>query len=244
MKIQFVCLSIVASINLVACTNNSSTKESATVEKDSIEEKNTEDVKYHNKNGENQDSIYQFSKDKDTASYSAMDYFYHGVSLLRDNGFFLSSRKDTLVYLEAAKYMEKAVSMDTSFVNGYTNLAQIYYQLDSNRLAIDALDRLLDISPDYIPAVTTKGFVFEKMGRMRDANLQYEKAITLYSRKLHPEYEDYKNKAFLIMLLHGEKAGIKELKKLREKYPDENVDLFIKQFQHFNREEFISSALN
>lgn len=179
----------------------------------------------------------------DTSFDSAFEYFEFGVNILRENGFFLSTRNDTLIYLKAAKYMQKSIELDTCFISGYENLAKIYYKVDSNLSAICVLDKLLMVDPNHIEAVATKGFILENMCEIEDAVMQYEKALSMYLVKSDPLCDDYINMAFLVLLLHGKKAGIKDLESIRIKCPNVDVELYIKQFENFNRKEFIKDAL-
>jgi len=167
-----------------------------------------------------------------------------GIQLLQKRGYFLLTKQDTQSYLKAAQYIEKAIMYDSNYINAYNILTQIYYKLDSNKLALDVLNRLLIVKPNSIEAITTKGFVYERIGLIEKANLHYIKALHLYSNQFDKSKTDYINEAFLYLLLYGEKDGIKEIQKVKNMYPDGNIENYILQFNNFNRGEFIKHALD
>lgn len=237
---------IVIALFIINCKGNNQSND--TGEKDTLttqhEGSGTENKGSLKINKENLQMPAQINTVSNEISNEAKNYFNQGIQLLQKRGFFLTTKRDTQTYLKAANYIKKAIEHDSNYINAYTNLAQIYYKLDSNNLALDVLNSLLKVKPNYVEAITTKGFVLEKMGKQEKANHQYKEALQIYSFKLEKTYSDYINKAFLSLLLYGEKEGLKELEILNEKYPDKDIEKYIIQFKNFNRQEFINNALN
>lgn len=245
MKINNIFIIVIA-LFVINCKGNN--RRNDTVEKDTLTtqhvDSGTENKGSINRNRDNLKIPSQSNTVSNNIADEAKNYFNQGIQLLQKRGFFLTTKRDTQTYLKAANYIKKAIEHDSNYVNAYTNLAQIYYKLDSNNLALDVLNSLLKVKPNYVEAITTKGFVLEKMSKQEKANHQYKKALQIYSFKLDKTYSDYINKAFLSLLLYGEKEGLKELEMLNEKYPDKDIEKYIVQFKNFNRQEFINNALN
>lgn len=179
----------------------------------------------------------------DDSLTSSKQIFYKAIDLQRKNGFFLSTPKDTLVFIKSAQLMEKAISLDSSNLNIYINLAKVYFRLDSTEKSIQVLDDLLNVDSNYVEAVTAQGFVYEKTGEIEKATNNYKKSLDLYSFRLNIEYQDYINKAFLIMLLYGKEPALIELKEAIRKYPNKDISFFDNQFRNFDREKFIINSL-
>jgi tetratricopeptide (TPR) repeat protein len=192
---------------------------------------------------DNSQTLQDLSKPKEISNEAA-NLFNQGIQILQKRGFFLSTKKDTQNYLKAASYIKKAIEHDRNYVNAYINLAKIYYKINHDSLALDVLNNLLEIKPKHVEAITTKGFILEKINKKDEANIQYKIALQIYSFRLNKTYSDHINRAFLTLLLYGEKEGIKELERIKEKYPNKKIDGYINQFRNFNREAFIKNALN
>lgn len=169
--------------------------------------------------------------------------FDKAIELQRENGFFLTTSKDTQVFVNSASLMEKAISLDTKNLNLYTNLAKVYFKLDNTEKAIQVLDNLFKVDSSYVEAISSQGFIYEKIGEREKACKKYKKALDVYSFRLNKEYGDYVNRAFLIMLLYGEKSALEELEKINRKYPEEDVSFFEYQFQNFDRGNFIKNSI-
>lgn len=174
---------------------------------------------------------------------SSKQLFEKAIDLQRKNGFFLSTSKDTQVYINSAELMEKAISLDSSNVNYRVNLAKVYFKLDSNEKALDVFNEILLIKPDYVEAVTSKGFILEKLGNITDAKKSYQKALKIYGLRTDKTYGDYINMSFLVLLLEGKEEALKELSQVKNKFPDKDITVFKNQFENFDRKEFINKSL-
>ncbi len=115
--------------------------------------------------------------------------------------------------------------------------------MDSVSKAIQVLDKLLKVDSNYVEAITSQGFIYEKMGEQEKAMSSYKKALNIYSFRLIKNYGDHINKSFLVMLLYGENPALEELKEVKKLYPEKNVLFFENQFRNFDREIFIKNSL-
>jgi tetratricopeptide (TPR) repeat protein len=169
--------------------------------------------------------------------------FYKAIDLQRKNGIFLSTPKDTLVFIKSAQLMEKAISLDSCNLFIYINLAKLYFRLDSTEKSIQILDNLLDVDSNYVEAVTAQGFIYEKIEKKEKATNKYKKALDLYSLRVNKEYQDYVNKAFLILLLYGQDSALIELQEVKRECPNKDVSFFENQFRSFDRDKIITNSL-
>jgi tetratricopeptide (TPR) repeat protein len=169
--------------------------------------------------------------------------FEKAIQLQRDNGFFLLTRKDTLVYWESAKLISEAISIDPSNLYYYSNLAKIQFKLDQIDLAIATIDKLLDLNPKYIEALTAKGFMLEKIGNIQGAKDYYRYAIAEYDAKKEVSPWDIKNKIFLILLLEGKEEARLELQEVKGIISDSDYHYMEDQISFFNRNSFIDNGL-
>ena len=160
-----------------------------------------------------------------------MQIFEKAIDLQRNNGFFLSTPKDTQVFIHSAILMEKAITLDSSNQNIYVNLAQVYFKLDSICKAIQVLDKLLKVDSNYVEAITSQGFMYEMMGEEEKAMSSYKKALNIYSFRLIKKYGDHINKSFLVMLIYGENPALEELKEVKKLYPEKDVSFFEINFE-------------
>ena len=169
--------------------------------------------------------------------------FEEAIDLQRKNGFFLSTPKDTLVLINSAYLMEKAIALDSSNKNFYVNLTKVYIKLDSVTKAIQVLDKLLELEPNYVEVITSKGFIYERLGEKNKSDMSYKKALDIYNLRINKTYGDYINKSFLVMLLYGKNEALQELEEINKLYPEEDISFFITQFNNFDRSKFIHNSL-
>ncbi len=157
----------------------------------------------------------------------------------------LRERKITgVLYLKAANYYQKAIACDSNNIDALRDLVQSYYKLGSNNLALSVVNKLLLIKPNYVEAITAKGFILERTGDRQEADNLYKRVIRMYSQSVNKTYSDDINKAFLIMMLYGKKKGLGELYKMKTKYPNRNIETYVYMFKNFNRSNFLKNALN
>ena len=178
-----------------------------------------------------------------TQKLESKKVFEEAIDLQRKNGFFLSTPKDTLVLINSAYLMEKAIVLDSSNKNIYVNLTKVYIRLDSLTKAIHVLDKLLEIDSNYVEAITSKGFIYERMGEKNKSDTSYKQALDIYNLRLNKTYGDYINKSFLVMLLYGNNKALQELEEIKKLYSEEDISFFITQFNNFDRNIFIQNSL-
>lgn len=200
---------------------------------------NSTSKKENTSNKISSDSVIVASELRDSSSV----LFERAIQLQRDNGFFLLTRKDTLVYWESAKLISEAISMDPSNLNYYSNLAKIQFKLDQVDHAIATLDKLLDMNPKYIEALTAKGLMLEKIDNIHGAKEYYQYAIVEYDVKKDVSPWDTKNRIFLILLLKGKEEARLELQEAKGKISDSDFVFMEDQISSFNRQSFINNGL-
>lgn len=151
--------------------------------------------------------------------------------------------KDSLLGLSLL-YSERIIERDSSFVYAYINKSAAYSEIKSYESAIEVLLMLKRLAPIYPDATFRMGIISEKIGNDSSAYGYYQRAFI--------EYQDYFatpnataaddiNFEFLYLLLEGKAKAINRLDEKLKSSPNNPTYLMLKKnFQEFNRKEYIS----
>ncbi|MBN1942927.1 MAG: tetratricopeptide repeat protein [Phycisphaerae bacterium] len=91
-----------------------------------------------------------------------------GVLLLKDDNF-----------TEAEKEFKRALSADVFFGPAHNNLGNVYYRQKQYYLAAWEFQYAVKLMPGQVEPLNNLGLVFEKVGRLNDAEEWYDKALSL-----------------------------------------------------------------
>lgn len=157
---------------------------------------------------------------------------------------FPNNHADTLKLRNAIDILEKSITIDSLYYLAYANKAIALSRLGQNSQALNTLNKITNLKPDYAEGFSMQGFMFEKMGNIDSANSKYKEAIGAYNYRLNKanKIEDKINRAFILSLINREK-GLNEINDLIRDNPDNTtIEMWKKQlFDQFNRKEFIDS---
>ena len=194
-------------------------------------------------NNQGKEQKYEETKQVNQESVRLMG---EAIKLQRDNGFFLSNKKDTLIFKQSVKLMEKAILLDNTYTNAYTNLAEVYLKLEDYEKGIVVLNKLLKLKPNYVEVICKSGFVFERMDELDKARSNYKKAYNIYTARIEisGEYTDYINRVPIVFLLEGRQQAINELESIKSQFPNQNITLYEKSFATISRENLIIDLIN
>lgn len=92
-------------------------------------------------------------------------------------------RKD---YVAAEKYFLRATQIAPAWALPWSNLAGLYIQKDSLRLATETIEKARQLQPDYSNIYINSGLIYEKKKEQLYAEEMYRKAIKLNSRHYLP----------------------------------------------------------
>ncbi|MEJ2398612.1 MAG: tetratricopeptide repeat protein [Gammaproteobacteria bacterium] len=90
-----------------------------------------------------------------------------------DLGVILSRRRD---YASALKHFTATVSIDPTYAKGWHNLAMVYYIIGQDKLALNAVNSSLDLSPDERNSLLLKAKILKDLGQTVEAEKIKENA--------------------------------------------------------------------
>lgn len=79
----------------------------------------------------------------------------------------------------ALENYQEAIDIDARFHQSYLMLARAYQKLDDYASAMEALDRVLAVKPDYVNAYIEKGKLLKREGRDEEAEAAYQLALSV-----------------------------------------------------------------
>lgn len=153
---------------------------------------------------------------------------------------------DSVILQDAIILLDKAISIDSSYHVAYANKAMILQHLNKKKEAIQLLDKITKIQPDYAEGFFSQGLIYEEIGNLDSAKIKYKESINAYNKKIEKKnnIRDKLNRAFIMSLLN-KKKGRKEFEKLIKEYPKKEEDILFWKRQlldNFNREKFIKNV--
>ncbi len=119
----------------------------------------------------------------------ALEYFNTAASLFPDNAEVFFNRGYALQefgkYIETEQSYLKATELDTAYYEAFYNLGYIYANfLNKNEEALKYFSRAIELRPNSEKAIYSRGFVYEKMGKYKLAEMDYRKVL-----EIHPNYD-------------------------------------------------------
>ncbi|MGE4287374.1 MAG: tetratricopeptide repeat protein [Salinivirgaceae bacterium] len=154
------------------------------------------------------------------------------------------SVKDSLFRL-AVLYSSKIIERDSTFIYAYVNKSVAYTGLKKYNNAIDILSSVKKQISVYPDATFRMGIISEKMGNDSIAQNFYKKAFDEYQEYLispNATAADDINFEFLYLLLEGKGKALKRIEGKLKSSPNNQTYLTLaKNFQEFNREEYIKN---
>ena len=127
---------------------------------------------------------------------------------------------------EACNRYDNAILFNKSDKIAYLKSANVYKEINTN-IALDYLDRLIKIDPNYIPAYAVIGDIHREEGRYQKALEAYEKFIAIQGVPLK-QHERY---AQLLYFTDQYEQALDKIKSVMLKDPD---NLVMKRLQAYN----------
>lgn len=90
-----------------------------------------------------------------------------------DLGVILARRRQ---YVNAIKHFTATVSIDPTYAKGWHNLAMVYYIVGQDKLALDAINSSLNLSPDQRNSLLLKAKILNDLGQTAEAEKIKENA--------------------------------------------------------------------
>lgn len=146
-------------------------------------------------------------------------------------------------YDSSLVYLCKAIELDSLYLNAYTNKAQVLVKIGLLTEALETLSKAEKIRPNFAEVIMGQGFIFEKMGDLKEAQKKYKEALQAYSSRL--EIDSLKDNtkmdiAFLYIFLEDKRRAIDEIHDLILSDPKNKMYYeFEDMIEGFDREKFI-----
>jgi len=150
-------------------------------------------------------------------------------------------------YDSALVLINKALSVDSSYIVGYISKVAIYLELKDYKNALIVEDKALQIDSNYAEGYLAAGSICEKVGDSIRAFDYYKKGIDCYDRRISNPIDQKQlinsrlNRACLLRFSGKEMEGKSELEKLKvEKQDTQLIDGFLKM----DRKTYLSNLQN
>jgi len=148
------------------------------------------------------------------------------------------------LYDSAIIYLNSAIEIDCLYLLAYTNKAQALQRKGSLEEALEVLNQVEIIKPDFAEVLMGQGFLLEKMGKMELAEQKYRQALKAYEKRLEDDPESDKVRsdiAFLYIFLEDKNRALDEIRDLIIKNPEsEQLRMIEGVIKDFDRKKFIA----
>ena len=123
----------------------------------------------HSRNGKTEEARAARLKASNQKPQDEIDYVARGID-----------RISTKEFVDAYADFCKATTLNNAYMNGWNNQAHVLSEhLKQPEKAIDALDQVLKLVPDYAPALSSKAVLLARLGLRDDAMQVIRKAIAV-----------------------------------------------------------------
>lgn len=138
--------------------------------------------------------------------------------------------------------LNEAIELDVNYALAYSNKANVLIKLQRYENAIEVLEEASKLKDDYAEVISLQGFYYEKIGESKLANEKYQEALKAYNNRISSsgKLEDKASRAFILLFTHGKQSALKEINRLKDEYPEDQLVEGMKQtIDFFNRETYI-----
>jgi len=189
------------------------------------------------KKSDHVESIFTFKPDS-----IALKLNNRAVLLISDAAHTYDTLKSVL-YDSAITYLNQAIEIDSLYLLAYTNKAQALQRKGSLKEALEVLNQVEIIKPDFAEVIMGQGFLLEKMGNMELAHTKYKQALEASVKRLNDETKKIKAQsdiAFLYVFLEDQNKAIDEIQNLILENPEsEQLKMMEGVIKNFDRKKFI-----
>src|SRR6185295_19002065 len=83
-------------------------------------------------------------------------------------------------------YFQKAIDLEPHSPEAFAHLAMIRYERGETQLAVALVEQGVRANPDAFALLMTAGFVHRKVGRLREAEEEYQRASRVEPKRAEP----------------------------------------------------------
>jgi len=153
---------------------------------------------------------------------------YPGIAVVRGNKF---EREGNMG--EAGRWYENAILFDPTNKEAYLKFARGYKNLNRS-LALQKLDELLAIDPNYIPAYAYIGDINYQLGNYKSAIEAYEKFISIPGVPI----EQKKNYAQLLYFTDQYQESLNQIQQVLKEDPNDVIMLRLQAYNYYKLEDY------
>jgi tetratricopeptide (TPR) repeat protein len=189
------------------------------------------------KKSDHAESIFMFKPDS-----TALKLNNRAVLLMSDAAHTYDTLKSAL-YDSAITYLNEAIEIDSLYLLAYTNKAQALQRKGSLKEALEVLNQVEAIKPDFAEVIMGQAFILEKMSKMELADQKYRQALKAFEKRLEDDPKNDKVQsdiAFLYIFLEDKNAALDEIRNLILENPEsEQLKMMEGLIKNFDRKKFI-----
>lgn len=145
----------------------------------------------------------------------------------------------------ALALVNEAISIEPGFYKAYANQAAILNMLGRTEEAAAALQKLIEIKPEYAAAHVPLGLFSEKLGKPQDAMKEYKRAAELYAAVAQKQPKDANvtvERAVALFLANEKREAVESLDAFLAKFPDDEYAKRVKsRIAHSDRQSFANA---
>lgn len=185
---------------------------------------------------------YRLNAPDSLSRQQAVAYNDSAVNLIMEVVPFEDS-KNNVLYNRALCFLDLAIDADSLYQLAYSNKVDVLRKLGRHKDAIKLLERLTEIFDEYAEAYASRGFLYEKIGKIDSASMMYSMALELYNKRIIEEPENINNRinlAFILLFTNSKKDALFEIQEVIEGTNSQEAADFKLVIESFDRSEFIS----
>ena len=147
----------------------------------------------------------------------------------------------------ALAYLDKAIQIDTTYYAAYGNKSSVYCSLKDFKNALIETQKQIAVKPDLAEGWTFAGMLSDKLGDTSNAMTYYKKSIVLFDERIsNPSKQEFldankRNRAVSLVLMGQEKEGRDELRKLKERHPE---DKFLDDLIELSKQDYLNQIFD
>jgi tetratricopeptide (TPR) repeat protein len=167
---------------------------------------------------------------------------YHKIIIKNIDAY--KKNRDKKYLYDALKLSDEAIRLNKYNMISYANKTKVWIALDNFMAAQKTIEKAIELNAKCPELYLYLGFLFEKQGDKKNADVNYKNAILLFEKELksNPGNID-KEINFVFAKIFTEGPGQAEIKivELEKTHPnDENIKMIKTILKSFNKEKFIN----
>ena len=140
----------------------------------------------------------------------------------------------------AMTFLKEAIHLDSTKTIAYTNLANLFASRGEYYQAIDEIERVVRMKPDFSEAVFLLGMLKEKIGASDSARSLYHQSVAILDKRIARNdphmLADQSNRAIALIFEGKETEGRTAINQILQEHPGDSS--LVQQLRGFDREKY------